>query len=242
MALYGLLDWELLEWFGLSVEEWIVGAKGLKVKIIQYRDKSAPLEIKRERLEKIRHLWKGILIVNDEVELLPEADGIHIGQEDLEELAKKWGVEEEEVIFRLRFGEDKGGDKRSNFSLRFQKNWGKTSPPLPQRGRKIWRELIGGKGKIVGLSTHNLPEILKANRYPVSYIGLGAYRPTSTKGNAKVKGEEILELLSHSYHPVAVIGGVRLYDKIPSKFRVVGSDLCKFLSIQLKRRRGLKVR
>ncbi|MRJ07175.1 MAG: thiamine phosphate synthase [Epsilonproteobacteria bacterium] len=242
MALYGLLDWALLEKFGVSVEEWLQGAKGLKVKVVQYRDKSAPLEIKKERLEKIRELWKGILIINDEVELLPMADGIHIGQEDLEELAQKWGIGKGEVIFQLRFGGDKEEEKGSNFSHNSPKSWKQTSSTLPRRGRKIWRELTGGKGKIVGLSTHNLPEILEANRYPVSYIGLGAYRSTSTKKNAKVKGEEILELLSHSYHPVAVIGGVRLYDKIPSKFRVVGSDLCKFLSIQLKRRRGLKVR
>jgi thiamine-phosphate pyrophosphorylase len=146
-------------------------------------------------------LWPRVLIVNDEVSLLPLADGVHIGQEDLEVLSQKWGVSKGEVIARLRKG-----------------------------------------GKIVGLSTHNREEILEANRFDLSYIGLGAYRPTSTKKGATPLPLPLSELIPLSHHPVAVIGGVRLYDKIPGKFKVVGSDLCRFISTQLSGKRSFQKR
>ncbi len=81
--------------------------------------------------------------------------------------------------------------------------------------------------KILGLSTHNKDEILKANYLDIDYIGLGAYRDTSTKKDIKgILGESIKELASLSTHPVAVIGGVKISDKIDfAKYKVVGSDL-----------------
>jgi thiamine-phosphate pyrophosphorylase len=94
--------------------------------------------------------------------------------------------------------------------------------------------------KIVGLSTHNKEEILKANKLPLSYIGLGAYRVTSTKNTENILGEEIKKLIKFSIHPVAVIGGVKIYDKIPSKFKVIGSDICKLTYTQLKKKKIFK--
>ena len=90
---------------------------------------------------------------------------------------------------------------------------------------------------IVGLSTHNKEEILKANKLPLSYIGLGAYRPTSTKDTTNILGDKVISLINYSYHPVAVIGGVKIYDKIPSNFKVIGSDICKLTYIRLKKKK-----
>lgn len=91
---------------------------------------------------------------------------------------------------------------------------------------KIIREKIGCK--LLGLSTHNLSEIVEANSLDLDYIGLGAYRATTTKKDVTIKGDNLLEIAKHSEHKVALIGGVKLDDEFDAKiisYRVVGSDL-----------------
>ncbi|MBD3789588.1 MAG: thiamine phosphate synthase [Campylobacterales bacterium] len=94
---------------------------------------------------------------------------------------------------------------------------------------KLIRAKIGDK--TLGLSTHNKEEILQANELDLDYIGLGAYRETGTKKEAKVNGEALLEAAKYSKHPVGIIGGVRLDDKFeaPIVYKVIGSDLYKGL-------------
>ncbi|WP_456451013.1 thiamine phosphate synthase [Hydrogenimonas sp.] len=84
-----------------------------------------------------------------------------------------------------------------------------------------------GEGRWVGLSTHNAREIEEANGLPLDYVGLGAYRATTTKSDARVLGERKLpELAALSRHPVAAIGGVRVDDAIPHvRWNVVGSGI-----------------
>ena len=82
--------------------------------------------------------------------------------------------------------------------------------------------------KIFGLSTHNEVEILQANKLDLDYIGLGAYRATSTKDVSNILGENISYLAKISKHKVGAIGGVKLDDKIPNiYYNVIGSDLLK---------------
>lgn len=82
--------------------------------------------------------------------------------------------------------------------------------------------------KIIGLSTHDEKEILEANKYPLDYIGLGAYRNTSTKDVSNILGEKISYLAKISKHPVGAIGGVLIDDKIANiTYNVVGSGLLK---------------
>ncbi|NPA61590.1 MAG: thiamine phosphate synthase, partial [Epsilonproteobacteria bacterium] len=64
------------------------------------------------------------------------------------------------------------------------------------------------KGKILGLSTHNIAEVEEANYLDLDYIGLGAYRITHTKRDAKISGDRLLEVAKYSKHDVAIIGGV----------------------------------
>ena len=87
------------------------------------------------------------------------------------------------------------------------------------------RKKIGSK--LLGLSTHNKKEILEANELDLDYIGLGAYRGTQTKAEAKILGSIALELAKASKHPVGLIGGVKLSDSFPTqiKYSVIGSDL-----------------
>jgi thiamine-phosphate pyrophosphorylase len=93
---------------------------------------------------------------------------------------------------------------------------------------KILRSVIK-KDKLLGISTHNKEEILEANSMDLNYIGLGAYRDTSTKKDiSSVLGNKVEELAKLSVHPVAVIGGVKLEDKFESiSYKVIGSGLIK---------------
>ena len=222
MAIYALLDFDTLQKYNISIKDFCKTAKGLKAKILQYRDKNSSIEKKLKRIKEIKKHWKKTLIINDTIELLPYVEGIHIGQEDLKDLCKKFGLDEFEIIKKIKNGEWRV--ENGKFQLKTQNSKFKT------QNSKL-------KTKIVGLSTHNKEEILKANRLPLSYIGLGAYRPTSTKETSNILGKKIIDLIKYSYHPVAVIGGVKIYDKIPAKFKVVGSDICKLTSIQLKRKK-----
>ncbi|WP_457563269.1 thiamine phosphate synthase [Caminibacter pacificus] len=223
MALYALLDFDTLKKYDISIKDFCKTAKGLKAKIIQYRDKNSSLEEKKQRLLEIRKYWKKTLIINDTIELLPYCDGIHIGQEDLENLSQKYNLSKYEIIEKLRTGELlEWNMEHGTWIIKNEKNF-----PLSVVNYKF----------IVGLSTHNKEEILEANKLPLSYIGLGAYRPTSTKDTSNILGQKVIELIKYSYHPVAVIGGVKIYDKIPSKFKVVGSDICRLTSSRSKKRK-----
>ena len=87
------------------------------------------------------------------------------------------------------------------------------------------REAIGEK--LLGLSTHDAEEIAAANTLDLDYIGLGAYRPTTTKADAVTRGEALLAIARASRHPVAIIGGVRWEDEFPEpiRYKVLGSAL-----------------
>ncbi len=91
---------------------------------------------------------------------------------------------------------------------------------------KILRNVIN-KEKLLGISTHNKEEVLQANLMDLNYIGLGAYRDTSTKDNiSAILGEKLDEIASLSKHYVAAIGGVRESDKFSHiTYHVIGSGL-----------------
>jgi len=175
--IYALLDFDLLSRHNLSIEDFILKAKKVDATILQYRDKNSDIKDIKNRLIKIRKLWDKTLIINDYIELIEFADGLHIGQEDLE----KYGSIEN---IRAKIG-----------------------------------------NKILGLSTHNEKEVLEANNMDVDYIGLGAYRPTTTKDVSSIGGKKLLDIAKLSNKDVAIIGGVRLDDEIPTKYKVIGSGI-----------------
>jgi len=229
MAIYALLDWDTLKKYNISVWDFCKTAKGLKAKILQYRDKNSSIEEKYERVLEIKKYWKKTLIINDTVELLPYCNGIHIGQEDLDKLSQKFNLSKYDVIQKLRTGE------LSKWKMENEK-W------KINKKNKINNSLLSivHCPFIVGLSTHNREEIAEANKLPLDYIGLGAYRATSTKNTSNILGDKIIDLIKFSNHPVAVIGGVKIYDKIPSKFKVIGSDICKLTSSRLRKKKIFK--
>jgi thiamine-phosphate pyrophosphorylase len=91
---------------------------------------------------------------------------------------------------------------------------------------KIIRNVIK-EDKILGISTHNKKEVIQANNMDLNYIGLGAYRSTSTKKDVGVVlGDSIETIASESKHLVAAIGGVKLDDNFGHiAYHVIGSGL-----------------
>ena len=185
LLIYALVDKETLRSKGLSLSELLQHLKTFpNIPILQYRNKSGTDEEKKSDLLTIRKHYDGKLIINDTIELIAYADGLHIGQEDLRE----------------------------------------QSDDLKEAVRLI-REKIGDK--LLGFSTHNKAEILEANTLDLDYIGLGAYRASSTKSEANVGGKALIEAASYSKHPVGMIGGVRMDDEFeaPVVYKVIGSGL-----------------
>ena len=186
--IYALCDFDLLERSNLSISQYLKTISKYNVVFIQYRDKKNPIEIQKQNLQLLKQHTNIPIIINDYLELLEYADGLHFGQEDIEKLI---------VDLRLK-------DKK--FVLKFLR---KRYP-----------------SKIFGLSTHNEIEILEANTLNLDYIGLGAYRDTSTKDISQILGDKISYLAKISKHPVGAIGGVKIDDKIEYiTYNVIGSGL-----------------
>jgi len=184
MRLYALCDQELLDSKGMSLDEFVDIAKSNSAEIIQYRNKNADVAFIKIQLIKIRKLFDGFLIVNDAYELIEFCDGVHLGQEDLQNI--------DSDIYQAV---------------------------------KIIRSVIG-KDKILGISTHNKKEVLKANEMDLNYIGLGAYKTTSTKNVSSVLGDKLDMIASESIHPVGAIGGVKKSDLFQNiTYHVIGSGL-----------------
>ncbi len=83
MRLYALCDEELLKRYDKSIEEFVNLAKSKNAEIIQYRNKTSDKNFIKSRLIQLRKLYDGFLIVNDNYDLTPFCDGVHLGQEDL---------------------------------------------------------------------------------------------------------------------------------------------------------------
>lgn len=91
---------------------------------------------------------------------------------------------------------------------------------------KILRSVVR-QDKILGISTHNEEEVLLANEMDLNYIGLGAYRNTTTKSDiSTLLGEDLDKIAAKSKHLVAAIGGVKLDDRFENvTYHVIGSGL-----------------
>ena len=183
-AIYALCDFELLKSKNISFTNFLDICKKLNVKLIQYRDKINSLDIQKENLIFLKQNTDVPIIINDKIELIKYADGIHLGQEDLDAVYKK----------------------------------------NKQLAVKLIRKRIGNK--LLGISTHNEIEILEANELDLDYIGLGAYRTTTTKDVKNRLGKNITYLAKMSNFPVCAIGGVKIDDKIENtSYNVIGSGL-----------------
>jgi thiamine-phosphate pyrophosphorylase len=72
----------------------------------------------------------------------------------------------------------------------------------------IARKILG-KGKIIGISCHNLEQALRAQEKGADYISIGPVFPTSTKPNAKPISLRLIKKISRKIKiPFFAIGGI----------------------------------
>lgn len=135
-------------------------------RILQLRGKglsSKELLADARVMRKLTKQVGAVFIVNDrtDIALLSDADGVHLGQDDL---------------------------------------------PIAE-ARKIL-----GREKLIGISTHNIEQALKAQQEGADYIGFGPIFGTTTKTDAEeAKGLQALrEIKINVKIPVVAIGGINL--------------------------------
>jgi thiamine-phosphate pyrophosphorylase len=86
--LYVLCDYETLLKKNISLEKFVDLCKKKDVKIVQYRDKISSLEEQKINLLYLKSELNIPIIINDKIELIEFADGLHLGQEDLDKIHK----------------------------------------------------------------------------------------------------------------------------------------------------------
>ena len=97
--IYALVDKATLNQKGVSLKTLLQHISTYSnIPILQYRNKLASLEEKKEDLDIIREYYHGKLIINDNIELISYADGLHLGQEDL----RKYSHDLQEAVSMVR--------------------------------------------------------------------------------------------------------------------------------------------
>ncbi|HNW66164.1 MAG TPA: thiamine phosphate synthase [Aliarcobacter cryaerophilus] len=86
--LYVLCDYETLLKKNITLENFLEILKKYDVKLLQYRDKVSDLELQKQNLIFLKQNLNIPIIVNDKVELIDYADGLHVGQDDILKIHK----------------------------------------------------------------------------------------------------------------------------------------------------------
>ena len=86
--LYVLCDYETLLKKNITLENFLEILKKYDVKLLQYRDKVSDLELQKQNLIFLKQNLNIPIIVNDKVELIDYADGLHVGQDDVLKIDK----------------------------------------------------------------------------------------------------------------------------------------------------------
>lgn len=84
--LYILCDFETLQKKSLNLENFVQICKKLDVKVVQYRDKISSNSIQKQNLLYLKQNLNVPIIINDRIDLIEFADGLHLGQEDFEKI------------------------------------------------------------------------------------------------------------------------------------------------------------
>jgi thiamine-phosphate pyrophosphorylase len=133
-------------------------------KIIQYREKNKSTKEMIKEGRKLKEICNGkaIFLIDDNIDiaLAVDADGVHLGQDDMPyQYAKK----------------------------------------------------LLGKGKIIGLTVHNLEEAQEAESLGVDYIGLAPIFKTGTKEDARDPiGPKMIEIVRDKVKiPIVAVGGIK---------------------------------
>ncbi len=99
--IYALCDFESLEKKQISLASYLEICAKHNIVYIQYRDKYSSLEIQKQNLLYLKQNTNTPIIINDNLELLEYANGLHFGQEDLNGLCKKLNINSKETLIKF---------------------------------------------------------------------------------------------------------------------------------------------
>ena len=153
------------------------------IKIIQYREKFRAKKVKYEEccwLRKITREYNALFIINDDVDLaiLCEADGIHIGQDDIPIKDVRKLIKPEQFI-----GLSTHNPKQAKEALRIGADYIGVGPIYPTQTKKNAVQAVGLEYiryvsqnidipfvAIGGIKEHNIAEVLEAGAHCVSLV------------------------------------------------------------------------
>ena len=162
------------------------------VTILQYRDKSSAPRTFLANARELRRatLGKATFIVNDRADLALacDADGVHLGQDDLSPAAAR-------KIF------DAAERERRRVPHPFATK--------TQSSTELSSERVG-YDKIIGFSTHSLSQVREADSFPVDYIAVGPVFATASKVNPDpvIGLEGVRAARAATRKPLVAIGGI----------------------------------
>lgn len=213
-------------------EELIAGGATL----IQLRDKSQPEQTRRFlscARELRRVTWgtgttpKAMLIINDRVDicLAADADGVHLGQDDLSPMAAR------KIFDSMPF------DSAISSEPGTTKQW--VPHPFasnPPQSSEIPSERVGEnvvattKKLLIGFSTHNLTQLREADSSPIDYIAIGPVFATGSKANPDpvVGLEGVRQARRVTKKPLVAIGGITRQNC--SQVKAAGADAVAVIS------------
>lgn len=84
--LYVLCDYETLLKRSIPLPKFLEILKKYDVKLLQYRDKISDLEAQKQNLIFLKENLNIPIIINDKIDLIDYADGLHLGQEDFSKI------------------------------------------------------------------------------------------------------------------------------------------------------------
>lgn len=175
-------------WF---IEELLRGGATL----IQLRDKSGDWPRFLSCARELRRITRGRagLIINDRVDLAiaADADGVHLGQDDLSPEA-----------VRKIFDALESHDER-------------VRPPAISAGDKdlvdeVEKKRANQQHLVIGYSTHNLGQVTLADNLPIEYVAIGPVFGTSSKANADpvIGASGVRQARGATSKPLVAIGGI----------------------------------
>jgi thiamine-phosphate pyrophosphorylase len=191
--------------------------------LIQFRDKSQPEQPKRflscaRELRRVT-LDRATLIINDRIDicLAADADGVHLGQDDLSPEAAR-------NIF----------DSMSETPKPWVPHPFASKPP---QSPEILSERVGEQSAVatrkkllIGFSTHNLSQVIAADTLPIDYIAIGPVFATGSKANPDpvVGLEGVSQARQATKKPLVAIGGITRENC--SQVRAAGADAVAVIS------------
>jgi len=93
-GLYALCDYQTLQKKDISLDKFLKIVSKYDTYFIQYRDKLNNLEIQKQNIDYLKNNCNIPIIINDHLDLLEYADGLHLGQEDCKALQDKFNFKD----------------------------------------------------------------------------------------------------------------------------------------------------